>query len=139
MNPRKVIGDSGESTLIDRETYVDQAGASASEASSVSDARPEELAAYRERSDDPARRLKAAQLGSEPGPSTSLTLDEIIKQTLIRVLRETRGNRRRTAIMLGISRSTLYRMLERYGIDHVGRETSARKPRADRMAPGTTV
>jgi DNA-binding NtrC family response regulator len=56
-----------------------------------------------------------------------LTLDEMIKQTLIRLLRETAGNRRRTASLLGISRSTLYRMLARYGIDHVGRTATARK------------
>lgn len=60
-----------------------------------------------------------------------LTLDEIIKQTLVRLLRETAGNRRRTASVLGISRSTLYRMLARYGIDHVGREATPRKPRVD--------
>jgi Bacterial regulatory protein, Fis family len=57
-----------------------------------------------------------------------LTLDEIIKQTLVRLLRETGGNRRRTASLLGISRSTLYRMLARYGIDRVGR--SALSPRS---------
>jgi transcriptional regulator of acetoin/glycerol metabolism len=50
-----------------------------------------------------------------------LTLDEVIKQTVMRSLRKTEGNRRRSASMLGISRSTLYRMLSRYGIDHVGR------------------
>ena len=55
------------------------------------------------------------------------TLDEIIKQTLTRLLRETAGNRRRTASLLGISRSTLYRMLSRYGIDHIGRPATARK------------
>ena len=60
-----------------------------------------------------------------------LTLDEIIKQTLVRLLRETAGNRRRTASLLGISRSTLYRMLARYGIDRVGREGSSRKPHVD--------
>jgi DNA-binding protein Fis len=61
-----------------------------------------------------------------------LTLDEIIKQTLVRLLRETGGNRRRTASLLGISRSTLYRMLARYSIDHVGR--SALSPRS-RIGP----
>ncbi|HVB80969.1 MAG TPA: helix-turn-helix domain-containing protein [Candidatus Binataceae bacterium] len=64
----------------------------------------------------------------EPWP---LTLDEIIKRTLVRLLRETAGNRRRTASLLGISRSTLYRMLARYGIDHVGRGATSLKPRVD--------
>jgi transcriptional regulator of acetoin/glycerol metabolism len=55
-----------------------------------------------------------------------LTLDQIIKQALIRSLRETGGNRRRTATQLGISRSTLYRMLARYGIDQIGRDSASR-------------
>jgi len=139
MDSRKANGDPGESSPIGQETNVGQAGASATEAVSVSDVRSEKLASYRDRSDEPDKCLKAARHGSEPGQSTSLTLDEIIKQNLIRVLRETRGNRRRTAIVLGISRSTLYRMLQRYGIDSVGRETRLRKPRADPMASGPTV
>jgi transcriptional regulator of acetoin/glycerol metabolism len=57
-----------------------------------------------------------------------LTLDQVIKQTLVRLLRETAGNRRRTASLLGISRSTLYRMLARYNIDHVGRVAPSHKP-----------
>ena len=60
-----------------------------------------------------------------------LTLDQIIKQTLIRVLRETAGNRRRTASLLGISRSTLYRMLARYDIGHVGRDSDLAQARVD--------
>ena len=64
-----------------------------------------------------------------------LTLDQIIKQTLVRLLNETAGNRRRTASLLGISRSTLYRMLARYGIGHVGRSATLRKSCVDPSVP----
>jgi len=43
-----------------------------------------------------------------------LLLDNVIKKTLIRSLEQTQGNRRRAAELLGVSRSTLYRMLARY-------------------------
>ena len=50
-------------------------------------------------------------------------LDEVIKRTLVRSLEETDGNRRRAADLLGVSRSTLYRMLARYGLDGGNHET----------------
>jgi two-component system response regulator HydG len=49
-------------------------------------------------------------------PHAPLLLDEVIKRTLMRSLEETEGNRRRAADLLGVSRSTLYRMLTRYGL-----------------------
>ncbi len=49
-------------------------------------------------------------------PRSPLLLDEVIKKTLMRSLEETEGNRRRAADLLGVSRSTLYRMLARYGL-----------------------
>ena len=49
--------------------------------------------------------------------SGPLLLNEVIKNTLVRSLEETEGNRRRAADLLGISRSTLYRMLTRYGLE----------------------
>jgi two-component system, NtrC family, response regulator AtoC len=52
-------------------------------------------------------------------PPSSLSLDEVIKQTLLRSLEETGGNRRRAAEVLKISRSTLYRMLARYELTHI--------------------
>jgi transcriptional regulator of acetoin/glycerol metabolism len=51
-----------------------------------------------------------------------------MKTTLIRSLDETGGNRRRAADLLGISRSTLYRMMSRYGLDHSDIKSVARHP-----------
>ena len=76
-----------------------------------------------------------AQEQKQPIYARPLTLDEVIKQTLIRSLRETAGNRRRTASVLGISRSTLYRMLARYGIGDIGRGATSRKSRRDSSVP----
>jgi DNA-binding NtrC family response regulator len=61
-----------------------------------------------------AARLAAAGIvaGAPPG----FLLDDVIKKTLVRSLEETEGNRRRAADLLGVSRSTLYRMLTRYGL-----------------------
>ena len=67
-----------------------------------------------------------------------LLLDEVIKRALIRSLEETDGNRRRAADLLGVSRSTLYRMLARYGIADDG-EAGHPMPAAgmeDRKDPG---
>jgi len=74
-----------------------------------------------------------SQPGSESvdaGRSATFALDEVMKTTLIRSLDETGGNRRRAADLLGISRSTLYRMMSRYGLDH-----SDTKPVAKRSSP----
>ncbi|MFZ0244328.1 sigma 54-interacting transcriptional regulator [Candidatus Binatus sp.] len=60
-----------------------------------------------------ARRLPAIDFGDEP---PGFLLDDVVKKTLMRSLEETEGNRRRAAGLLGVSRSTLYRMLIRYGI-----------------------
>ena len=59
-----------------------------------------------------------------PGPGESmawnacedsqLLLDTVIKKALLKSLEQTQGNRSRAADLLGVSRSTLYRMLERY-------------------------
>ena len=50
-----------------------------------------------------------------------LLLDDVIKKTLVRSLQQSGGNRRRAADLLGVSRSTLYRMLARYALDDAGR------------------
>ncbi len=46
-----------------------------------------------------------------------LTLDEVEKRHLVRVLKETRGNKVKASKILGIDRRTLYRMAERFGLD----------------------
>jgi two-component system, NtrC family, response regulator HydG len=85
----------------------------------------------------------AASESEEPGtPATAaevvspLLLDEVIRKTLVRSLEETEGNRRRAADLLGISRSTLYRMLARYGLaeEQTGRKrTPDHNPGAGRI------
>lgn len=60
-----------------------------------------------------ARRLPTSDFAGEP---PGFLLDDVVKKTLMRSLEETEGNRRRAAGLLGVSRSTLYRMLIRYGI-----------------------
>ena len=51
------------------------------------------------------------------GDDASLTLEEVEKRHLIRVLKETKGNKVKAAKILGIDRRTLYRMAERFGLD----------------------
>ncbi len=50
-----------------------------------------------------------------------LLLDDVIKKTLQRSLQQSGGNRRRAADLLGVSRSTLYRMLTRYELEDATR------------------
>jgi len=46
-----------------------------------------------------------------------ITLDELEKRYLIKVLKDTGNNKVRAAKILGIDRRTLYRMAERFGIE----------------------
>ncbi len=72
-----------------------------------------------------ARRLPIIDFAGEP---PGFLLDDMIKQTLMRSLEETEGNRRRAAGLLGVSRSTLYRMLIRYGIADNSHHPSVQHP-----------
>ena len=53
----------------------------------------------------------------ETAESVYLTLEEVEKRHLMRVLKETKGNKVKAAKILGIDRRTLYRMAERFGLD----------------------
>lgn len=52
----------------------------------------------------------------DPGQAM-LTLEEVEKRHLVRVLKETKGNKVKAAKILGIDRRTLYRMAERFGLE----------------------
>jgi two-component system response regulator AtoC len=71
---------------------------------------------------EPAPYLPAVAAPNESAPGWSgsensqLLLDDVIKRTLVKSLEQTQGNRRRAADLMGVSRSTLYRMLTRYGL-----------------------
>jgi DNA-binding NtrC family response regulator len=56
-----------------------------------------------------------------------LTLDEVDKRHLARVLKETAGNKVKAAKILGIDRRTLYRMAERFGLE-LGEEPGEAPP-----------
>jgi DNA-binding protein Fis len=135
MNPHSVIADSEGSIVVVDPTKANPGAASPCEDVSVFESSPAQTTTHRDRADRSDKWLTTERHGSDPIQGRTLTLDEIIKRTLVRVLRETRGNRRRTAFLLGISRSTLYRMLERYDIGRIGREASSRKIRVDLAAP----
>jgi DNA-binding NtrC family response regulator len=128
MNPRCVTPKSRESGVVGSKTNDDQPGAASCEAVTSPETSPAQVTPQGDEPDTSAKCLTAERAASETEQMAAwpLTLDQIIKQALIRSLRETGGNRRRTATQLGISRSTLYRMLARYGIDQIGRDSASR-------------
>ncbi len=54
--------------------------------------------------------------GQEPGRVRPGTLRALQREQVLAVLESTKGNKDRTARLLGISRRTLYRLLDRYGL-----------------------
>jgi DNA-binding NtrC family response regulator len=67
----------------------------------------------------PARLREAApaQLADDGAPEDLLPLDEVERRHILRVLAAVEGNKRLAARILGLDRKTLYRKLERYGVD----------------------
>ena len=61
--------------------------------------------------------LDAKAVSASEGDEVCLTLEEVEKRHLIRVLKEMKGNKVKAAKILGIDRRTLYRMAERFGLD----------------------
>jgi transcriptional regulator with GAF, ATPase, and Fis domain len=59
---------------------------------------------------------------SPPVRSAPSSLRELTRDALVSALSHARGNRQRAARILGVSRTTLYRMLMRYGLEGFGRE-----------------
>ncbi|HEX2165801.1 MAG TPA: sigma-54 dependent transcriptional regulator [Longimicrobiales bacterium] len=60
-------------------------------------------------------------LGLGGGPEDTLSLQEVERRHIARVLAHHGGNRSRTARTLGISRATLYEKLSRYELNQIGR------------------
>lgn len=60
--------------------------------------------------------------GHAAGTEASLSLQEVERRHIARVLAHHAGNRSRTARTLGISRATLYEKLARYSLDRIGRQ-----------------
>lgn len=55
--------------------------------------------------------------GGDQNQDALLSLEEVEKRHLARVLKETQGNKVKAAKILGIDRRTLYRMAERFGLE----------------------
>ena len=65
----------------------------------------------------------SAPVRSTPSsPASPASLRELTRDALVSALSHARGNRQRAARILGVSRTTLYRMLMRYDLESFGRE-----------------
>lgn len=58
---------------------------------------------------------------AEPAPSDETSIDAIRKEHIRRVLERLHGNKSDAARVLGVSRVTLYREIERYGLQNIAR------------------
>ena len=63
------------------------------------------------------RRTETAEQLTTTIRTIFMTLEEVEKRHLVRVLKETRGNKVKRQRFSGIDRRTLYRMAERFGLD----------------------
>ena len=57
-----------------------------------------------------------SEAGPEPSAMNATDLEELERETILRVFEQTNGDKALTGRMLGISRATLYRKLKRYNI-----------------------
>jgi DNA-binding NtrC family response regulator len=64
-------------------------------------------------------------------PEELVTMDEVERRYIVRVLEATGGNKKAAAKILGFDRRTLYRKLERWGMALEFREESREDPRED--------
>ena len=80
-------------------------------------------------------RLGAAHRGSLIIDSPTLTLEELEKEYILKVLSYTRWQKKKASDLLGINASTLYRKLIAYGVERPGEESEgageADEPRAN--------
>ncbi len=65
----------------------------------------------------PPEIVRGAEAGGTPSPGTKCDLDTLNKLHIEETYRRHNGNKARTARALGIGRRTLYRLLEKYGIE----------------------
>lgn len=67
--------------------------------------------------DDSATSEAIGQAISSAAPATPESLEEAERRHLALVLRHTSGNKRKAALLLGISRSTLLNKVRKYGLE----------------------
>jgi two-component system NtrC family response regulator len=76
--------------------------------------------------------ITAADLGLKPGENSSVTFNlrevraRAERQVIVQVLAITDNNISRAADLLGMTRPTLYDLMERYGLRSPGQATGAR-------------